>query len=275
LKFVTSKCSRSTTLWHIVGLVAVFVPLTGLLPIEAAAQADRNEIAQRLSALEAAVQKLAADITQLSTLLRTSMPPPPPGPVEEVPSLTLAVADAAALGSPAAEVAIVEYSDFQCPFCGRHARDVFPIIKRELIDTGQVRYVYRHLPIENIHPLALRAGEAAECARAPGQFWAMHDRLFANQEALAESDLIASAKILGLEQSAFTSCLSGGVMTARVKRDQAEARRIGIAATPSLLVGRLAPDGGVQVRLKITGAQPFPTIRAAVQRILGEQPDRK
>jgi protein-disulfide isomerase len=98
--------------------------------------------------------------------------PAPPLPTEPV-SL-----DGAALkGSSSANIAIIEYSDFQCPYCAKFVRDTFPLLNRRYIETGKVLFAFRHLPLDNIHSLAHRAAENAECARQQGKFWEMHDAL--------------------------------------------------------------------------------------------------
>src|ERR1051325_6412299 len=95
-------------------------------------------------------------------------------------------------------VAIVEVSDFQCPYCGTYARESWPSVKRDLVDAGRVRYVSMHFPLEQIHPLANGAAEAAECAARAGRFWEMHDRLFHAANALSRADLVQHAQVVGV-----------------------------------------------------------------------------
>jgi protein-disulfide isomerase len=102
--------------------------------------------------------------------------PQRPGP--RVPSEPISIDSAATKGSSTAPVVMIAFADFQCPYCGRFTRDVLPALERDYITSGQVQYVYRHLPLSN-HQYAVPAAHAAECAGASGQFWPMHDRLFA------------------------------------------------------------------------------------------------
>ncbi len=167
------------------------------------------------------------------------------------------------LGDPAADVVIMEFSDFECPFCGRHARDTFPKIRRDFIDTKRTSYAFLHLPLESIHANAFRAAEAAECAADQDQFWPMHDAMFAAQDRLAESDLLQIASTLRLDGLAFKECLNGAKVDV-VRRSMSEATRLGLGSTPSFLIGRRLPNGNVKVVQAITGAAAFEQFEAAL-----------
>ena len=105
-------------------------------------------------------------------------------------------------------VALVEFPDFQCPFCAKHARETYPSFRSELIDQDKVTYVSFAFPLEAIHPQARKASEAAECAARQGRFWEMHERLFANPHALAIADLSRRAEAVGLNKSRFEACMT-------------------------------------------------------------------
>src|SRR6266704_659322 len=128
----------------------------------------------------------------------------PPGNPENV---LVSLDGVPSLGDEKAPIAIVEFSDYQCPYCGRHANTVLPQIIKDYVSTGKVRYIVRDVPIEAIHPQAFKAAEAAHCAGDQGKFWEMHDRLFQNQQLLAVSDLAAHALALGLDGPKFQPCL--------------------------------------------------------------------
>src|SRR5207247_10400930 len=132
----------------------------------------------------------------------------------------------------AAKVAVIEYSDFQCPFCGRYAKETFPQITSDYVDTGKVRYVFHDLPLD-FHKYAFKAAEAAHCAGDQGKFWEMHGLLFQNQAALAPEQLPAHAKGLGLNESAFSQCLESGKFAAQIRQDIAQAGTAGITGTPT------------------------------------------
>jgi protein-disulfide isomerase len=147
-----------------------------------------------------------------------------------------------ALGPENAPVTIVEFSDFECPFCAR----ALPVVKQLVARyPEQVRVVYRHFPLDSIHPRARPAAEAAACADEQGKFWAYHDALFSNAKALEDSDLEQRAQEVGLDLGRFKACRAEGRARAIVERDVADARAAGITGTPSFFVnGRML--GGAQ-----------------------------
>lgn len=136
-----------------------------------------------------------------------------------------------------APVTLVEYADFECPFCG----DAFSIVREAQRRLGaRLRVVFRHFPDPAVHPRAQRAAEAAEAAAAQGSFWPMHDYLFTHQPSLAEPDLIRYAALLGLDVERFARELRDGTHAARVRDDLASGRESGVAGTPTFFInGRL------------------------------------
>jgi protein-disulfide isomerase len=144
------------------------------------------------------------------------------------------------LGPDTALVTLVEYGDYQCPYCG----EAYPIIKELLERVGrQVRFVFRNFPLSTIHPHAESAAEAAEAAAAQGQFWAMHDVLYQNQEALDGEDLVRYASALGLEESRFVRELTEHVHAARVRADFMGGVRSGVNGTPTFFINEGRHDG--------------------------------
>jgi Na+/H+ antiporter NhaA len=135
-------------------------------------------------------------------------------------------------GSIDAPVTVVEYGDFECPFCGQAE----PVVRELLRDFGDVRYVWRHLPLNDVHPRAQLAAEAAEAAADQGAFWEMHDLLLDNQAALRPDDLIGYAEQLGLDIEQFTNDLRGHVGAARVAEDVDSADLSGVSGTPTFFV---------------------------------------
>lgn len=165
----------------------------------------------------------------------------------------LSLAGAAIRGDNNARIAVVEYSDFQCPFCARFARDVWPQLDRRYVETGKVKVVFRHFPIEPRHPHASIAAVATNCAGEQGRFWDMHEMLFRSPHELKGDALIVTAKQLGLHSDPFQSCLASPAMLQRVREETAEGKRLGIAATPTFFIGRIAPDGRLNVTDTIVG----------------------
>ena len=143
-------------------------------------------------------------------------------------------------GPATAPVTLVEYGDYECPFCGQ----AHPVVKELLERLGsQVRLVFRNFPLATAHPHAERAAEAEEAAGAQGQFWAMHDMLFENQNALDEEDLVRYAAALGLDESQFGADLAGRAYAARVREDFMGGVRSGVNGTPTFFINGRRHDG--------------------------------
>jgi protein-disulfide isomerase len=138
-----------------------------------------------------------------------------------------------AVGDP--KVTVIEYSEFECPFCGRFARETFPAIRLAYIDTGKVRWIFRHFPLP-AHDHAQAAAEASECAADQGKFWEYHDLLFKNQSALRNADLKSYASQLGLDRTTFDECLDSGAKAARVQADFDLGRSSGVPGAPVYLI---------------------------------------
>lgn len=156
-----------------------------------------------------------------------------------------------AKGPADAPVTLVEFSDFQCPFCQRVQPTLTAIMERY---PGKVRHVFRQLPLD-MHEQARLAAEASLCAADQGKFWELHDWMFANQREISQESLATQAGALGLDVEAFTSCLAEDVHVPHVEQDLAEAARLGISGTPGFLInGRM-----------LSGAQPLPTFLEIVE----------
>jgi protein-disulfide isomerase len=233
-------------------------PMSGAQPYEAFEMAvelaENGELGDVITAY--ARQAYEAMVAQQA-------PPAPQAPVE------VALDNAYAIGDPDAPVTIVEYTDFQCPFCARHALQTFTQIEQDLVETGKVHYVFKDLPLTSIHPQATLAAEAARCAGAQdmGQdaYVAMHHTLFEEQEAWSgqanAADLFANyAAEIGLDGGSFAACLENHDFAAAVQADMQEARALGINGTPAFLInGHL-----------VSGALPFDVFEQAVDSLIAE-----
>jgi hypothetical protein len=179
--------------------------------------------------LLAAFAMMAASGAMIYASLRRPAPPPAPTRSSIVlPDGPISIPDVARKGSPSAPIVLLEYSDFQCPVCERFASTVLPQFLEEFVEAGKVQLLYRHLPLERLHPMAMKAAEAAECAHRQGRFWAMHDLVFARQDRLAADALVDWAGEIGLDQQAFGACFAG-LATERVRMP----RRRGPWASPA------------------------------------------
>jgi protein-disulfide isomerase len=182
----------------------------------------------------------------------------------------ISVGDDPALKEGSPTLVLVEISDFQCPFCGRAAREVIPKVEEKFVRTGKVELVFLDLPLQ-MHPYAYKAAEAAACAGDQKKFWAMHHRLFANQGDLSAERLPVYAREAGLDVAAFQACLASGRHGEEIHQDAKEARRLGIGSTPYYLIGRRIPGGDeVEVLKGINGLPPYEYLETALNELLAE-----
>lgn len=185
-------------------------------------------------------------------------PQQPSGPVE------VPIDNSHSIGEPDAPVVIVEYTDFQCPFCSRHFQQTFPAIVEQYVNTGLVRYVFKDFPLNSIHPQAAKAAEAARCAGDQEQYVEMHDLLFANQQEWSGKDpiniFVGYAEQLGLDSDSFSECLTSGQYEAAVNGDLQEGIGFGVTGTPAFFLNGYP----------LSGAQPLSVFQQAIESLLAE-----
>ncbi|HEX6163455.1 MAG TPA: DsbA family protein [Vicinamibacterales bacterium] len=268
-------------------IAAAAAAIAIVAPRPAAAQ-GQTAIEQRIAELEKGQQQILQELKELKTLLQQMRPPmPPPGGAQppqappnpaakpaapQLPDFDLLIAGSPSKGKADAPLVIMEFSDFECPFCGRYARDTYAQVIKEFVDTGKARYVFRHLPIESLHPRALRASQAAECAHGQGRFWDYHDRLFANQQALSDPDLTRHAQALTLNMPAFEKCMAEQKVAApKVRQDQGEGGRAGVTGTPTFFIGTVTKDGRLKALRRLVGAHPITNFRTTIESLLAEK----
>jgi protein-disulfide isomerase len=178
------------------------------------------------------------------------------GPPTDGPAVRPVGEDDHVRGDPDAPVTVIEYSDFECPFCG----EFHPTLQRLVAESDDVRWVYRHFPLPSLHPNAEMAAEASECAAEQGAFWAMADAMFESQGlGLSRSRLSILAEEVGLDASRFNECLDSGRYASKVQADAADAEAAGAAGTPFTVI--LA--GGNRDR--ISGAVPLARISSTIE----------
>lgn len=187
----------------------------------------------------------------------------PAGPVK------VSVDNDPVLGDQKAPLTLIEFSDFQCPYCRKFWKETFFQIKKEYIDTGKVKFVYRDFPL-SFHPAAQPSAAAGECAFEQGKFWEMHDKIFEEQEKLGQGtvqftsdDLKSWAKQAGLESAKFDGCLDSGEYGDEVNKDSLDGQAAGVSGTPTFFIGKSSEDGEID-GTKLVGAQPFSALKAAI-----------
>lgn len=182
------------------------------------------------------------------------------GAPQAVATVVASVDDDAVLGDPNAPITMIEFSDFQCPFCRKFYKETLPQIKKEYIATGKVKLVYRDFPL-SFHPGATPAAEGTECAREQGKFWEMHDAIFDEQEKQGSGtiqftvdDVKKWAAKIGLNTSKFNQCLDSGKYKQEVEKDIADGLAGGVSGTPAVFInGKL-----------VVGAQPFSAFKVVI-----------
>ncbi len=186
----------------------------------------------------------------------------------------ISLAGAPSLGEKSAKVTMVEFSDYQCPLSSLHFNWTMRQLVEEYVKTGKVRYVFRDFPLESLHPLALKAAEAAHCSGDQGRYWEIHDRFFRNQAALEVHVLPSHARMLGLDLPEFQQCLESGKNTAKVRESAAAGRRAGVRGTPWFFLGLTGPnETKLRPLTSIEGAQPYEVFREAIDRLFSRPPD--
>jgi len=193
--------------------------------------------------------------------LQQQQPGPSPGAVPQLPTKqNIDEDDDPFLGDKNAPVTIVSFEDYQCPFCKRAFDQTFPQLKREYIDTGKVKYVYRDFPL-SFHPQAQSAAEASECADEQGKFWEYHDAIFQNQQSLGSALYTQLAEQLNLDVDQFQQCVDSGKFRQEVQDDFSYGSSVGVSGTPTFFINGI----------KLVGAQPYQAFKQVIDAELANQ----
>ncbi|MBI4020020.1 MAG: DsbA family protein, partial [Candidatus Aenigmarchaeota archaeon] len=190
---------------------------------------------------------------------------PPSNNDGNVGAIAVSADDDPFLGPADAKVTVIEFSDFQCPFCRRFWSQTLPEIKANYIDTGKIKFVYRDFPLDSIHPGARPAAVAAGCAEEQGKFWEYHDKIFEEENRQGQGtvqftndDLKRWAGEIGLNAEQFNSCLDSNKYNDEVSKDFQDGAAAGVSGTPTVFVNGRA----------IVGAQPFAAFQQAIEQAL-------
>lgn len=210
-----------------------------------------------------AILRELREIKQL--LARQAQPAPAPQPPQNV---TVKGDAIHVLGKSDAPLTMVEFTDYQCPFCGRYEANTYPEIKRNYIDTGKLRLIVRDLPLSELHPHALQAAQAVHCAADQDKFWEMKDIVFKNQNKLDKDALAGYAKSLGLDAGVYDRCMADGKHLKEIAEEARYAQSLGITGTPSFIIGKTSGDT-VKGRL-VVGALPYQNFAAVIDEMLAQ-----
>jgi protein-disulfide isomerase len=244
-----------------------------LLPAQndqkAVAQASPPSIQQQIDDLKQGQQRVLNELAEIKKLLQEK-----PGRVEDAARptmpgpISLNVHGELYRGDSRARVAIMEYSDFECSFCARYVREIYPKIDKDYIQSGKIKYFFRDLPAPG-ETNALFKARAARCAGEQGKFWEMHDRLFATQSDPAGGNMESHAQALALDAEKFGACLASGRYSDNIRLSVAGARRAGIYGTPAFLIGTVSEDGDfLRATNVLVGGESFETLKSGLDEIL-------
>jgi protein-disulfide isomerase len=262
---LTLDCKMRTLLAPVWLLVWLFVLVLGQPSIAAAQLTEKqgdaivNELRQIRQTLEKMQQQGAGSQAQARAAAPTTR-------------AKVSTSGRPALGSDDAPVTVVEFADYQCPFCKSFFSTTLPTLKKEYIDTGKVRLVMKDLPLL-MHSSARPAALAAQCATEQGKFWAMHDSLFTENGQPKDENFKRYAKDIGLDADRFDDCLRSNRYDATISAEVTEANGQGITGTPTFIVG---PTTGDVVEGNIlTGAQPIEAFRTQIDALLSQKAQAK
>lgn len=227
------------------------------------------KLRKEVEALREGHRALERELQEIKRLLGARQAPrqPPSATLDQPVAIT--IDGAPSLGAKNAKIVLVEFSDYQCPFCARHVQQTKPEIVKAYVNSGKLRYVLRDLPIASLHPGAPKSHEAAHCAGEQGKYWPMHDRLFADIRSQAPPQLVAHARSLGLDVKGFEACLGGDRYAARVREAVAAGEAAGVRGTPTFFLG-VVEGTTVKATRVIRGAHPYPAFKAAIDSLLAE-----
>ena len=248
---------------HFVGPVSLALFLfSQTLPAQ---QTSIDDLKTQVETLNQNMKMMQKDLEEIKGLLQNRVHIAPPQ------NAILDLGGRPSKGESTASLTLVEFLDYQCPYCGRFSRETMPQIDKEYIQTGKVRYVVVNLPLDAMHKSAFKAAEAVACAGEQGKFWEMHERLFNNQETIDQWK--SHAEAVELDVGKFQECLDSGRQAAQVRSDIAEAHGAGVTGTPSFFLAYTDPKStAIKTVTKLVGSQPYAAFKTAIDKQLAEKP---
>lgn len=249
-------------------IAALGLILIGTNGWAASTKQEIQELKSQVETIQQGQAEIQKDLDEIKKLLQQGARAAPGEPafVEQV----VSVGPSPYKGQANATVTLIEYSDYQCPFCARHYRDVMPTLEDEYINSGKLKYVMRENPITSIHPNAVHASLAALCAGDQGLYWEMHNWLFDNQRELGVDNIKAHAATLDLDAAAFNQCLDDRKYEKQVNDDLASGAKLGVRGTPGFALGLTDPNDPDKAKMVtyIKGAQSLDNFKRAIDELL-------
>ncbi len=234
--------------------------------------AELDSLRKDVETLKESQQGVQKDLQEIKQLLQQARQAPArmPPPVEAI-NVSLSIAGSPLKGDKNAKLTLIEFSDYQCPYCKRHEQATMPQLEKDYIESGKLRYVFRDFPLEALHPDAFKAHEAAHCAGDQGKYWEMHNQLFNGSPALQLDKLPGYAAQLGLQADPFRQCLESGKYAEQVRKDLDEGQKLGVRGTPTFFLGVTEGDEVKQVKA-IRGAHPFTVFKQEIDALSAAKP---
>ena len=222
---------------------------------DTSAGGSSGDVAAQLKELRDQLRDMRAEMGRLSERLEKieALQPSPRKPEK----LTVNLGGAPRLGDPNAKVGMVEFSDYQCPYCRRFHVETFPQLQKAYIDTGKLVFAIKNFPLD-FHPLAMDAALTVNCARQQNikAFWNVQGELFAHQNRLGRDFYQELVKRYGLDEKRFSSCLDDAKQKAAISEDLNYARSLEVGGTPTFFIGRIEGDQLVDA-VRVVGARPY------------------
>jgi protein-disulfide isomerase len=224
---------------------------------------------KKIDSQSSAISDLKTQISSLKTVGAASSAIP-----EDTSPTTgsLSIKDSSKKGNQSAKLAVIEFTDFQCPFCKRHFEQTYPSIVKDWVDTNKAVYVTKHYPL-SFHANAKISAAAVECARDQGgdvKFWEMHDKVFtastSDGSKIDKAGLLVLGTQIGLDATTLGTCLDSGKYNAKIDQDVKDGSSIGISGTPGFLVGKYDPTTGKVEGDIIKGAYPYADFQTALEK---------
>ena len=232
--------------------------LIGVCVATARAQSkEQSDLQSEVDQLKAQLKAMRAELDQIKATLSEQDARTHP---------TFDITGSPSKGDASAKLVMIEFSDFQCPFCREYFKTIYQQVIDDYVKTGKVRYVFSDFPGEQIHPASLKAAEAGRCAAEHGKFWEMHDELFARQSQLGTTGITDAAQAAGLNPTEFQTCLSSGKYTAPVREAESATAKLGLQGTPAFVFGTPDPANPTKIRLikALVGAQALPVFQQTI-----------
>lgn len=247
-------------------LIIIITASSLLFSLSAWPASTKDEV----KALQAQAEAMQKDLAEIKKLLQEGARAPAKRAEAPFKPQTVSVGDSPFKGNADATITLIEYSDYQCPYCARHYRDSMSTLEKEYMDTGKLKYVMRENPLVSIHPHAMSASMAALCADDQGKYWEMHNIMFDNQREIDADKLKVFAADIGLDTTVFNECLDSRKYRKRINSDLSSGAKLGIRGTPGFALGltdQNDPDkANITVLLK--GARPLSAFKVELDKLL-------